>query len=79
MVRKLATVIGYEGSKVTVHRAIANGTCPASPGRLFVVFVKAPKHPYLRNMALELPINRITYKGRYVASLPEAEFISADR
>ncbi len=71
--RKLIT--RYDGTKGTAHRAIAKSTVAARPGYLFVVFTTGLHKGY----ALELPTSELKYRGKYVDSLPEADFLSADR
>jgi hypothetical protein len=72
MNRKLVT--RYTGDKGTAHRKIAKGTIEARQGNVFMVFTTGLNKGY----ALEIPLSDLKYRGKYVNSLPDAEFMSAD-
>jgi hypothetical protein len=71
--RKLVT--RYTGDKGTAHRRIANGTIEARPGNVFLLFVTGLNKGY----ALEVPLSDLKYRGNYVSTLPDADYLSADR
>lgn len=71
--RKLAT--RYDGTRATIHRAIAQGTMTARPGYVWAVFTTGLH----KGHALECPANEFKYRGQYLPMLAESAYLSEDR
>lgn len=71
--RKLVT--RYSGERGTAHLAIAKGTMKARFGFLWFIATTGLNKGY----ALEIPMNELKYRGRYVDTLPASDFLTEDR